>query len=131
MTDEILASGAPRSAIWRRQAEEIVRNHSDFCVGHFTDEAWCSCAPLGQPLCPACSKLADAIEAALRACPEALAPSPDKALTIPATDSEREQVELAASLRGQTAEEYITRAINAAMRKQGVDAVLFKESDDE
>lgn len=52
------------------------------------------------------------------------------ALTLPSSDELR-WVEHAASLRGQTAEEYVKRAINAALRKQGVDAVLFGESDDE
>lgn len=37
----------------------------------------------------------------------------------------------AASLRDQTLGEYIKRAVNAALRKQGVDAVLIAESDDE
>lgn len=58
-------------------------------------------------------------------------PTTPALLMIFVTESERQQVELAASLRGQTVEEYVTRAINAAMRRQGVDAVLLKESDDD
>lgn len=48
-------------------AEAIVREHEDFCVGHYDTVApWCSCAPHGTPLCRACEKLANAIAFALQ-----------------------------------------------------------------
>lgn len=48
-------------------AEEIVRGHNDFCVGHFEPaEAWCSVAPAGKPLCDACADLAGKIADALQ-----------------------------------------------------------------
>lgn len=73
----------------------------------------------------------EALILALGAPPPA-APSPKpETLTIVATDSEVEFLAVAAGLRAQSVEEYVKRAINAALRKQGVDAVLFKESDDE
>jgi uncharacterized protein (DUF1778 family) len=56
---------------------------------------------------------------------------PSAPLYIRLTRDEVKQVKLAASLQGHTIEEYVKRAINAALRKQGVDAVLLKESDDE
>lgn len=55
------------SAVSPRQiAEDIVRGHADRCVGDYeSTQPWCSCAPLGTPLCQGCQKLADAITAAL------------------------------------------------------------------
>ena len=50
------------------QAEQIIRGHNDFCVGHVDDHApWCSCAPEGTPLCRPCAKLQEAIADALLA----------------------------------------------------------------
>jgi hypothetical protein len=47
-----------------------------------------------------------------------------------ATREEYEQVKLAASLRHLSMPEYIRQALNAQMRREGVDAVLFEERDD-
>ena len=47
-----------------------------------------------------------------------------------ATRDEYEQVKLAARLRHLSVPEYIRRALNAQMRSEGVDAVLFEERDD-
>ena len=56
------------------------------------------------------------------------APEPEKELVI--TGSELDYVTHAANLRGQSLLEYVKRAINAALMKQGVDAVLFGEDDE-
>ena len=62
----IASPGARPPAALRAIAEDIVRNHEYNCEGTYIADAWhCSAAPIGHPLCPACSKLADAIEAAL------------------------------------------------------------------
>ena len=52
-------------------------------------------------------------------------------IKIPASRDEIEQLDLAASLRDLSVLEYVRRALNAQMRREGVDAVLFRESDDE
>jgi len=54
-----------------------------------------------------------------------------QSLLIMATRDEFDQVKLAARLRHMPIEEYVKRAVNAQMRKEGVDAVLFRESDDD
>lgn len=57
----------------RAKAEAIVRSHTERCFGEFDPfEPYCSAAPAGTPLCPACRKFADAIAVALDAaeCPE-------------------------------------------------------------
>ena len=58
----------------------------------------------------------------------ALTSRPAGSLTI--TGPELNYVTHAASLRGQSLLEYVTRAINAALIKQGVDAELFAENDE-
>jgi uncharacterized protein (DUF1778 family) len=52
-------------------------------------------------------------------------------LQITATEEEARWVDHAAALNHQTTEEFIKRAINARLQRQGVNAVLFRESDDE
>lgn len=51
-------------------------------------------------------------------------------INLEATSEERDQLRLAAKLRHVSLSEYIRRAINASLRREGVDAVLFRESDD-
>jgi uncharacterized protein (DUF1778 family) len=51
-------------------------------------------------------------------------------LIIRATKEEVDYVKHAASLRGLSMAEYVKRAINASLRRQGVDAVLFRERND-
>lgn len=46
------------------------------------------------------------------------------------SEDETEQLRLAASLKHMTVAEYVRRAINAQLRKEGVDAVLMKEAGD-
>lgn len=58
-------------------------------------------------------------------------PEQPERLSITASADEIEFLAVAAGLRAQSVEEYVKRAINASLRKQGVDAVLFRESDDE
>jgi len=48
-------------------------------------------------------------------------------IIILATAQERDQVALAARLRDLTPAEYVKRAINASLRREGIDAVLFSE----
>jgi hypothetical protein len=63
--DSLEVSGATIRTL-QQIAEQIIRDHETFCDGHFKDEApWCSCAPAGTPLCESCTKLRDAIVAAL------------------------------------------------------------------
>lgn len=52
-------------------------------------------------------------------------------LIIRATKDELDWVKHAASLRHLSITEYVKRAINASLRHEGVDAVLFRESDDD
>jgi hypothetical protein len=52
-------------------------------------------------------------------------------LEIIVTDDEAAQVRHAARLRHLSTGEYIKRAINASLRREGVDAVLLRESDDD
>jgi hypothetical protein len=52
-------------------------------------------------------------------------PTQAQALTISATRDEIVQVRHAAKLRRMPVAEYIKRALNAQMRHEGVDAVLF------
>jgi hypothetical protein len=53
-------------ARFQAEAEEIIRGHNEFCVGHvYPAEPYCSCAPNGHPLCQPCAKLAATIVAAL------------------------------------------------------------------
>jgi hypothetical protein len=52
-------------------------------------------------------------------------------LSVAASRDEYEWVLHAAKLRHMSAAEYIRRAINASLRREGVDAVLFRESADE
>lgn len=48
------------------QAEKIVREHELLCRGVWDVEApYCSCAPIGTPLCEACAALRDKIVVAL------------------------------------------------------------------
>lgn len=51
-------------------------------------------------------------------------------LLIRASREELEQLRLAAKLRHLSVAEYVKRALNTQMRKEGVDAVLFRQSDD-
>ncbi len=51
-------------------------------------------------------------------------------ISIDASKEEADWVRHAAKLHGVNVSEYVKRAINAALRKQGVDAVLFAERDD-
>lgn len=52
-------------------------------------------------------------------------------LRIPATLTELEWLHHAASLRHMSAVEYVKEAVNDRMRREGVDAVLFRvDSDD-
>ena len=51
-----------------------------------------------------------------------------KALTVKLTVAEHEQIRLAASLKGLTPREYVVRAINDRLVRQGVDAVLLAEA---
>lgn len=74
------------------------------------------------------SRCANELEAVLRASVD----PPAKAVGV-VVDIESDAVAYithAASLREQSLGEYIKRAVNAALRKQGVDAVLIAESDD-
>lgn len=48
-------------------------------------------------------------------------------IIIRASTTEVDWVKHAASLHGWSLSEYVKRAINAALRKEGVDAVLFGE----
>ena len=48
-------------------------------------------------------------------------------IKIPCTQDELHQVRLAAQLKGQTLQDYVIKAINAALIKDGVDAVLLIE----
>lgn len=50
-----------------------------------------------------------------------------KDITIRVTEDERAWVEHAASLVGLSLAEYVKRAINARLRREGVDAVLIRE----
>lgn len=50
---------------------------------------------------------------------------------IPMTAEERDWVKHAARLRGLSAVEYVRRAINMSLRREGVDAVLLAQTDDE
>lgn len=54
--------------------------------------------------------------------------SNNKKIAIDASDEEADWIRHAAKLRGLSMSEYIKRAINASLRREGVDAVLFKES---
>lgn len=49
-------------------------------------------------------------------------------IVIKATEEEYDWVCHAAKLRGLSLQEFVKRAINATLVKQGVDAVLFAES---
>jgi hypothetical protein len=49
-------------------------------------------------------------------------------LEIACTDEELDWVRHAAKLRGLSLVEYVKRAINASLQREGVDAVLFRES---
>ncbi len=62
--------------------------------------------------------------------PPADARTPSRSLLIRASREELDQLRHAASLRRVAVAEYIKRALNTQMRKEGVDAVLFRESDD-
>jgi len=53
-----------------------------------------------------------------------------KIFVIPTTIEEQKWVEHAARLRDLSLVEYVRRAINAQLRREGVDAVLLHESDD-
>lgn len=53
----------------------------------------------------------------------------DARLIIRATKDEVDWVKHAADLRGLSMAEYVKRAINAQLQREGVDAVLFRESD--
>lgn len=47
-------------------AEAIIRQHDSRCAGEYESATpWCSCAPEGSPLCVGCTKLAEAIAAAI------------------------------------------------------------------
>lgn len=50
-------------------------------------------------------------------------------LILRATQDELRQVKHAASLRGLSMAEYVKRAINHSMMREGVDAVLFRVAD--
>jgi uncharacterized protein (DUF1778 family) len=52
-------------------------------------------------------------------------------LILRVSADELDWVKHAASLKSQTLAEYVKRAINASLRREGVDAVLFRQSDDE
>ncbi len=52
-------------------------------------------------------------------------------IRVEMTLDERNWVRHAADLRHLPIEEYVKRAINAQLRKEGVDAVLIRQSDDE
>jgi len=49
-------------------------------------------------------------------------------LMVTVTADERDWVKHAASLKGQTLREYVIRAINASLRRDGVDAVCIREN---
>lgn len=50
-----------------------------------------------------------------------------KYIQVSATDTEYDWLAHAAKLRGLTIREYVVKAINASLRREGVDAVLFRE----
>jgi hypothetical protein len=52
-------------------------------------------------------------------------------ISVPVTTEELNWVLHAASLRRLTLVEYVRRAINLSLRKEGVDAVLLRQSDDD
>lgn len=66
---------------------------------------------------------------AARAADAASLSSSREVLTLSA--DEREWLEHAASLNGLTIREYVVRAVNDRLRKQGVDAVLLREEGEE
>jgi hypothetical protein len=53
-----------------------------------------------------------------------------KPLVITVNRAEREQVKLAASLKLMSVREYVRRAINRSLVRDGVDAVLLRELED-
>ena len=56
-------------------------------------------------------------------------PTPRTPIRFVVTVEERDYVKHAASLRNLTLREYIVRAINASLRRDGVDALLIMQSD--
>lgn len=57
-------------------------------------------------------------------------PVSEPRLNIPVTPEELDYVQHAASLRSLSLVEYVRRAINLSLRKEGVDALLLAQSDD-
>lgn len=51
-------------------------------------------------------------------------------IRVEVTSNEKHHVQHAAGLRGLTTSEYVKRAINAQLRREGVDAVLIRQSDE-
>ena len=51
----------------------------------------------------------------------------DNRIVIRASADENRQIRLSARLRHQSVAEYVKRALNASLRHQGIDAVLFRE----
>jgi hypothetical protein len=78
MTKALSEAGAPRSAIWRRLIEKW-RRHASTLLSQAADHPQGSCDHAWRmEACRVFTKSADELDASLRACADALAPSPEK-----------------------------------------------------